>query len=547
MLRESLQNFLTREETVKKLTAMVAVDLLVVGGGIHGAAFAHVAALNGLRTVLLEQKDYAQGTSSRSSKMAHGGLRYLEHFDFAQVFEGVRAREDLFKMANHICHPANFLMPVKKNDFWFKFKVGIGLFLYDLFLKDRAFRHRWVDSDSDEFFALSSQRDKFKGGFIYTDGILDDTRLVVDTLLAARQEGAICLNYAELTDIAPLKGGTLKVKWIDHIQEKKGELEAGIVVNCAGPWVNDVAENRHLRGLRKTFRLSRGSHLLFNKTWNGPSLILPLAEKGRYYFVWPHPTGTLVGTTEREVSNVSAEPEPAADEIKELLDNLKCDLPDAGLDKKNLHSCFAGIRMLPIKHSSLSRQTSQLSRRHKWYFDKGILTLVGGKLTTAFSTAFEGLEIIRKLAEIETKSIPTRNRLLPGAGNIEVETKEFIRKAALLGVPQPLISRVVQRLGIKVNSFINSNGDDSWFKVIGGVCLQGEIEFALRVEQVEKLEDLLIRRLGLGDIPGHAISALDDIVSVLRSIRPNVDWDQEKQIYIDKIGRMNKLLAQSDS
>lgn len=547
MLRESLQNFQSREDLLKKLSSTNAVDLLVVGGGIHGAAFAHVAALNGLRTVLLEQGDYAQGTSSRSSKMAHGGLRYLEHFDFTQVFEGVKAREELFNVANHICHPEKFLLSVKKKDFWFKFKVGLGLFLYDLFLKNREFRHKWINVHEEEFSPFGSRRQEFQGGFVYTDGILDDTRLVLDTVLAARQEGAICLNYSELTEITPLKEGGQKVKWADSINSRTGELEVGVVVNCAGPWVNEVAGNRHLRSLRQTFRLSRGSHLIFNKSWSGPSLIMPLPEKGRYYFVWPHPAGTLVGTTEREVSVAAKNPETTADEITEILDNVKRDLPDLGLTRENLIYSFAGIRMLPVKRNKLGQKTSQLSRRHKWYFENGILTLVGGKLTTAFRTAFEGLEIIRKLAEIDSKSIHINNRLLPGAGNIKEETTSFIAKCKARDVPRQFVDRAIQRLGIKVNSFIDSNGDDSWFDVVGGICLRGEIEFALRVEQVEKLEDLFLRRLGLEYIAGHGISALDEVIPLLKLARPKVDWDQEKQIYIDKLARMNKLLAQRDS
>jgi glycerol-3-phosphate dehydrogenase len=547
MLRESLENFPGRRESIKSLTE-TPVDVLVIGGGIHGAAFAHVASLNGYRTVLIEKADYAQGTSSRSSKMLHGGLRYLEHFDFVQVFEGVKAREDLFKEANHLCKPAQFLLPIKKQDRWFKFKVGIGLKLYELFLTDRKRKHLWVDSSSSYFDAFGEKRHEYAGGFIYSDGIMDDTRLVIDTIAAARQEGAICLNYIEIESITPNPSGSSTIKWRDTLGGLFfGSFEVGGVVNCAGPWIDAVAQNKSLRSLRSTFRLSRGTHLLFNKKWTLPSVILPLQEYGRYYFVWPHPAGTLVGTTEREVGSAQLDTEPSSGEIEEILSNLAKDLPAAGLNRETLSYSFAGVRTLPVDASGKAGSTGKLSRRHKWFFEGGVLSLVGGKFTTAFRTAFEGLKIITKMAELEIRPVSVKGRLLPGAGQIEKETADFRARAKEAGAPADLVERAIARLGTKVNAFIDSSGDLSWFQSVAGVCLRGEIELALRVEQAETLDDLLSRRLGLEFQPGHGLTGIDEIVAIFKAARPEVDIEAQIAKYRAKIDKINALLNQANS
>jgi glycerol-3-phosphate dehydrogenase len=512
MLRESLQNFNSRRENIAALSRQ-PFDLLVVGGGIHGAAFAYLAALNGFRTVLLENADFAQGTSSRSSKMLHGGLRYLEHFDFGQVFEGVKAREDLFRIANHLCHPTQFLLPIKKGDWWYKFKVQIGLKLYELFLRDKARRSQWISASSNQFDPFGAARDNYIGGFLYSDGIMDDTRLVLDTLIASRQEGALCLNHVEIESLVQNQSGSIRVKWRDKLSDLAfGSFEVGGVVNCAGPWVHGVGNMPALKSLRYSFRLSRGSHLLFSKKWTKPSVILPLQEYGRYYFVWPHQGGTLVGTTEREVGNAPLNAEPSQEEIQEILGNLARDLPASGLDRSTLHSAYAGIRTLPVASTS-SAATGALSRKHRWFYEGGILSLVGGKFTTAFRTAAEGLKVIARMADLKERPVKFSDRLLPGAGDIEKESQEFRKLAEGQGVPNHLINRVINRLGTKVNSFIATD-DLSWFESISDVCLRGEVEFAVRVEQAETLDDLICRRLGLELIPGHGLDAIDKIGAI---------------------------------
>ncbi len=547
MTRETLKNFISRQETFTQLKSKKTADLVVVGGGIHGAAIARLAALNGFDTVLFELNDYASGTSSRSSKMAHGGLRYLESFDFQQVFEGVKAREELLKVANHITAPVDFLIPITKGDWLFKSKLTLGLHLYDLFLSGKERRHRWIKEDAEMMNFFGKRKEFFQGGFVYSDGIINDTRFVLDTILAAREEGAICINHTSVDRVSQMRNQRVLVSCTDCLLDRKYEIEAGAVINCAGPWVPDVGDTREIRGLRSQIRYSQGTHILFNKKWNGPALLLPLARKGSYYFVWPHYGGTLVGTTESELNSADRDPLPFKEEISEIYDRLKKDLPDSGLTPENAHYCFAGIRVLPVRKKGWGGSTSQISRKHKWLFNRGVLSLIGGKLTTAYWTAYEGLKIVARLAEVESRVVSTKSRGLPGSGNLKEITENFKKIALKEGVSLKLIEGAISRLGTRVQYFVDDPGDLSWLEPIANVCLKGEILLALNVEQAENLEDIMQRRIGAELMPDHGLAGLEEILTVLTQHRPDINIESERAKYKAKLSVIKSLLISSDN
>ena len=173
-------------------------DFAIIGGGIHGACLARYAAQNNFSVLLLDKADFAAATSSRSSKMAHGGLRYLEMFDFKQVFESIKARDRLFQEAPHLVKPEKFLIPVPKGQLFFKWKLKLGLCLYDLMLSNKSLRHAWIKREELGFPGFNKQRNDLEGCYVYTDGIMRDSRLVIENLLMAEKYGACCLNYHEL-------------------------------------------------------------------------------------------------------------------------------------------------------------------------------------------------------------------------------------------------------------------------------------------------------------------------------------------------------------
>ncbi|NOY53476.1 MAG: glycerol-3-phosphate dehydrogenase/oxidase [Deltaproteobacteria bacterium] len=524
-----------REEDLDLLLREPSCNLLVIGGGIHGAAFARLAALNGWKTILLERDDYASATSSRSSKMAHGGLRYLEMFDFQQVFEGIRAREGLFVSAPHLVKPREFMIPVPKGEHLLRWKLAVGLRLYDLFVRKQERRHRWVPARQQRIPLFENR--VLKGAFIYYDGLMNDARLVLENILSARRQGALCFNYAEVRQVKQTGGGKVRVEWADRISGKSYETEAAVVVNCAGPWVAEACGTLSAPLSRK-IRYSQGTHLLFRRPWNGPALFLPMEGKARYYFVWPHFAGTLVGTTEREIqAPVSQDPFPMKDEIEEVLHRLERDLPGSGLNRERLHYVFAGVRTLPLRGSR--KGTVCLSRKHLWIRNGSILSLVGGKFTTAAWTVFEG---IKKAAPIVGVSSPRpfRDLPLPGAVGLSEAEASFRKEGERRGISPSILDRAVARLGSRAGDL---SGREAAMEVIGGTLLRGEIESAIQEDQAERLEDLMWRRLDLEYADGAGLDLLPEIAKALGKAKPELDPEKEIQNYRDRIGRLWELMG----
>lgn len=529
----------SRSETMSRLESGETLDMVVVGGGIHGAAVARFAAAYGFKTALLEKADYAAATSSRSSKMAHGGLRYLELMDFEQVFEGIKAREEMFDNIGNLVKPAEFLIPVPAGAWFFRLKLGIGLYLYDLMVKKGNRRHRWIPRSKLTFPGFHSGRSDLMGCFVYTDGIMSDARLVVDNVVAARRYGALCLNYCEVTSMKRDDSGVSQVVARDTKTGKEITLRARLVVNCTGPWASTLAST--LGAEPRPLKFSRGSHIIFNKPWNGPSLFLPMPGKARYYFVWPHAAGTMVGTTEREVSNVELDPLPSKDEIEEILGRLEKDIPDAGLNRESACYAFAGIRTLPIRGKNAN--STVLSRKHIWTHANGVLTLLGGKYTTATWTSLEGVKEAAQLLgrPISKETIQSREDLkqLPGSAT-EREVTELERSLAGHGVSLDAQKRLLGRYGKRLGDNYLEYVDGSPEKLV-----ELETMIALDTEQVENLEDLMRRRLELEYTEGHGEKYLPIIREVFKRMRPEVDFDKEQAEYLARMRQVNALLGKA--
>jgi glycerol-3-phosphate dehydrogenase len=518
---------ISREQTCSAL-AGASFDLVVVGGGIHGACVAKLAAKIGLRTALLEQFDYASGTSSRSSKMAHGGLRYLEMFDFQQVFEGIKAREELFEKCPHLVTPERFLIPVPRGSHLFKYKLGIGLFLYDLMVQNRERKHRWIPRRELSFTSFHNQREDLEGCFLYTDGLMNDTRLVIDMVVSGREYGLCALNYAQVVALTRREDGDTDVAWRDGVQGTEHTLRGRVVVNCAGPWAPMLTPKGRGEGVG-IVRYSRGTHLVFSTPWRDPSLFLPLSEAGRYYFVWPHPAGTLVGTTEREVHELEDDPQPTDDEVEEILARLERDLPGSGLTRATLHYAFAGIRTLPLR--SGRKGVSRLSRKHIWQQDRGVLTLLGGKYTTFAWTAGEGLKLALGLLGQRNVDCPDALDDLPTAATVDERLR--IEREVLQRYPEVSregLARALRRLGHGCALYLDR--PSAWGCISPGV-LRLEVYRSIEIEQAISVEDCTRRRIDLESTVSHGLDAADGIGQLL--IANGIHTPAEVQREIDGI------------
>jgi glycerol-3-phosphate dehydrogenase len=529
-----LRPSLSRAERRTKLASEPS-DLLVIGGGIHGACLTKLAARAGLRVGLLEMADYASATSSRSSKMAHGGLRYLEMFDFQQVFEGIKSREELFDRCPNLVVPHPFLIPVPRGEYLFKYKLGLGLFLYDLLVKNSARRHAWIPKADLTFSGFNASREDLMGCFRYTDGLMNDSRLVIEMIISAESYGAQCLNYARVESIRKESDGLMTVVWRDLLSQDEIMSRAKLVVNCAGPWAPKLREASDTDEPLDV-RYSRGTHLLFSTPWRDPALFLPLKEKGRYYFVWPHPAGTLVGTTEREVNELELDPQPSAEEVEEVLGRLAKDLPNSGLRRDTLHYAFAGIRTLPMR--SARKGVSRLSRKHIWRFSRGVLTLLGGKYTTFAWTAAEGLARAQHELGIPSRAVDALDDL-PSVVDSRAMEHLLLQLREQHGYFGPAVERAVKRLGRIVLRYTEQS--HAWNELTKGV-LHLELLNALELEHAETIEDVLRRRLDLEYTPSHGLECLSVVAEALVERRGREVVEDEQKQLVERLQALHRLL-----
>lgn len=505
-LEDLLARFPLRRELLGEVERRPDFDLVIVGGGIHGAALARLAAFNQLRVLLIERDDYAAGASGHSSRLLHGGLRYLAQGRLGQVAQGLWARRYWMAAAPHLCrHVPFFLLSDRASD---RLAHQAGVALYRLLAGD-------VWRKTPQSLPKEFSSPALVGATQYTDGIMHDGRLVLEHIIAARQEGAICLNHAELTMWRKRADDLVEVEWIDTLTKNRFVVEAGVLVNCAGIWSAEVAARGGvIRGMG--LRLSRGSHLVFSAAPPGAAAVFRKREGGLsdVGFVWPHGRYTFLGTTEREMSVPVDDPVPEPDEVRELLDIAGLRLPAAGLDASRLVGCYAGIRALPGTNDA---PTAALSRAPSWIYDRGMLTLRGGKFTTAPATALRGLKQVFSLARLGRKVVSLAGRRLPGGGVLPDEIDEIARQH-----PE-LVAGVLARVGRLSRFFFDV--PDGWSPV-SNCTVKGELVTAHIVEQAETFDDVIRRRLflGHGSLPaGEELRALYEHLAHLSDDRARTE------------------------
>ncbi len=309
-------------------------DVLVIGGGINGAGIARDAALRGLRTALVEQGDLASGTSSRSSKLIHGGLRYLEQGHVRLVLEACRERERLRRLAPHLVRPQRFVYPVYAGGPVSKLKLGLGLFAYDLLAGWWSVaRHRMLSAAATHEAEPTLRTDGLRGAGCYWDAQTDDARLVLETALAAASEGAVVASYAGVTALVRSGGRLTGARVIDRLSGEAIEVRAAVVVNAAGPWVDRVTALDEPAAPR--LRLTKGVHVLVRRDRIGhrDAIVLHARRDRRVMFVIPWGEVSLIGTTDTDhVGGPDTPPVVEPDDVAYLLETVNHYFPDAHLD-----------------------------------------------------------------------------------------------------------------------------------------------------------------------------------------------------------------------
>ena len=470
-------------------------DLIIIGGGINGVGIARDAAGRGLKVTLIEKDDIGSKTSSWSTKLIHGGIRYLENYEFRLVRESLKERDVIKKIAPHITKPIRFVLPhvPSLRPSWL---IRIGLLLYDWLGGVISLpKSRFVSLKKD--FQENPLKDNFKIGYEYSDLFVDDARLV---LLNA--EDAINRGAKVLTNTSIISTKRNKNDW--EIVLNTGEtLKSKVIVNATGPYAVDVLKNVFDINSKKKLRLIQGSHIVVNKLYEGEqSYILQLNDK-RIIFLIPYLNKyTLIGTTDHEVS--SYENPKITEKEKQYLINSVNEFIESKISNKNIVWTYAGVRPLV---EDFNEKASKITRDYTFEINDAqapIITIFGGKLTTYRKLAEHALSKLTNYLNFPDSSW-TGKEILPG-GNITLKSK--------LNIPKKMISRLENIYGDKIyrlNEFYLEldNGGEK----ISEDLYEFEVKYLVEEELVKTVDDILFRRTKLGiDFPANSKEKLSSIL-----------------------------------
>ncbi len=484
-----------------------AFDLLVIGGGITGCGIARDAALRGLSVALVEKDDFASGTSSRSSRLVHGGVRYLEHGHVHLVFESSAERRRLLAMAPHLVRPLQFTWPVYAGARIPRWKLGAGLLLYDaLALFRNVGRHKRLSRNDVLLAEPMLREDGLRGGAMYYDAATNDARLTLANAIGAAQAGAVVVNHAAVTALLFDDGRVIGATVRDSQNATTVEVRASVVVNATGPWNDDV---RHLdQESGATVRGSKGVHIAVprDRIGNTHAVTLISPIDGRVLFVLPANGHTIVGTTDTYTTSSPDDVRATNADVQYLLDAANVFFPAAHLTCDDVVSAWAGIRpLLPTKGTT----PGAVTREHAIATSpSGLVSITGGKLTTYRIMAADVMDLVcqrlgRQAGEDRAKFIP-----LPGG--------EFTSLVQLIA-DAARVTKDVDLAGHLAGTF-GTTWPAVWSEIIVGdgrtrlddalPYTLGELRYSVRHEFARSLGDLLIRRTHLAfETRDHGLDA----------------------------------------
>ncbi len=487
-------------------------DLVVVGGGIIGAGILREAARRGLKTLLAEQRDYAWGTSSRSSKMVHGGLRYISHGDIKLTQDSLRERERLLREAPGLVERMGYHFTLRKGQFPGRIPFSMVLWLYDKLagIKD----HRYFSKASFEKHYSGVNVDGVTGAMYYTDTVTDDARLVLRVLQEAIAAGGAAINYTKAQSLIKHQGQVAGVVLQDVESGAQLEVRCKAVINATGAWAdrlrNEVNPEKRIRPLR-------GSHLVLSKqklpVTDSLSLFHPVDK--RPVFIFPWEGTTVVGTTDLDhQQDIDEEASISAQELEYLLEIVQSMFPDHNITQDDIISTWSGVR--PVIGSEKSTDPSKERRDHAVWVDEGLVTVSGGKLTTFRLIALDALAAagpaLGALAVVEPSDAIFQ---APSISAEDVETADKHWAQRLIGRYGNHAKALLEQVGAAERQLI---GDTQF-------CL-AECRWAARHEAVLHLDDLLLRRTRLGSLLANGGAALFPALKAICA--QELHWDNDR-------------------
>jgi glycerol-3-phosphate dehydrogenase len=491
-------------------------DLAVIGGGILGAATAREAALRGLKVALVEARDFASGTSSRSSKLIHGGLRYLEQLDFRLVGEARRERRRLLELAPHLAQPVPFVLPIYWGDPYSPLKVRVGLSIYDLLGNLGPHdRHRMLSPEATRQAVPALRPEGLRAAALYHDSQTEDARLTIENVVDAAQHGAVVTNYAEVRalSLSGRSGGdhgkVVAGEVEDVLTGQRYEVSARFWVNAAGPWVDHVRTLLPGFDGSKTVRLTKGTHLTIPPVTGDCALLAAIPPGDRVFLIVPWGSHALLGTTDTDYQGDPAAVFPERSETEYLLKAANRVLRDP-LELSAVVGSWTGLRALALEPHAPGKAPSAHTREYRFHEDPGVknfVSICGGKLTAHRALGEKLVDLLlRRCGEHAFQAVsgrPTRTAPLPGGRTglfpafVKSATEDAVREFTL---PSPVAERVVRTYGSRWREVLEPIREQkSLAELLPGspALLAAEVDFAVRHEMALKVEDFLLRRSGL--------------------------------------------------
>jgi glycerol-3-phosphate dehydrogenase len=518
------------------LSSMAAqpVDLLIIGGGITGAGIARDAALRGFRVALVDKGDFASGTSSHSSRLIHGGIRYLEHRDFRLVFEASRERRVLLRIAPHLVRPLPFLFPVYRGARVPAWTLRAGMWLYDALSAFRNVKtHRWL-SPKQVRRAEPALKDRgLTGAALYWDAQTDDARLVLATVQSAARTGALVANYAEVTSLLKPDGRVRGAVVRDVLSGETRTVRALVVVNAGGPWV-DALRRLDDPAAPPLLRPTKGAHVAVPRRRIGHERAITLFSPidGRVMFVLPWGNLSYVGTTDTDADTSPDGVRVTADDVTYLLRSANAAFPEAHLAANDVVSVWAGLR--PLLGQDPTASPAQVSREHRVVESaQGLITIAGGKLTTYRVMARDVADrVAARLHTWDGRPVaprpPTDRLPLPGGDAAELGV--LIEGARARGVSDATARHLVASYGSETPAVLNLVDRD---RALGEAIVPGRPEIWAQVahavdrEMALRIQDVLIRRLHL--FYEYADQATAVVTPVAQRMKKLLGWDEVRE------------------
>lgn len=518
-------------------------DLLIIGGGITGAGIALDASSRGLKTALIEKQDFAAGTSSRSTKLIHGGLRYLKNFEFELVKEVGQERAIAYRNAPHLVISEKMLLPLVKGGTFGKLATSAGLFLYDFLagVKMSEWRRMLPKEETLEKEPLL-RKDILLGGGLYAEYRTDDARLTLEVIKTAAKFGALEANYLEAKNFVYENNAISGADCEDALSEKKFTIKAKQVVNAAGPWVDKVRGNDHpLQG--KRLHLTKGVHIVV------PREKLPLKHSvyfdvndGRMIFAIPRGKVSYIGTTDTDYSGDIENPAVTREDADYLLQASNRIFPEVNLKIADIISCWAGLR--PLIHEE-GKSPSELSRKDEIFVsERGLVSIAGGKLTGYRKMAEKVVNIVSKKLNMYSPCKTAGIGINGGEFGTPQEVSDYIgeifTKISPYGFEKIYAEYLVRTYGRQTDEIVKKFAEMAEASAEAGMA-KAELWFAVNYESVQKLQDFFIRRTGKLFFDPQAVPKLLPVI--IAEMKNYFHW-KEEQCAAETM-EMENLLKQS--